>query len=82
MNCEVRSEAFIAARFLPPLGSEAALAQAHVARRCVGHSAAMNLSDFSPEQIAHLNGLEPHLRGTILGQDHIHPRVASVLHRG
>jgi ATP-dependent Clp protease ATP-binding subunit ClpB len=42
----------------------------------------MNLSDFSPDQIAHLNGLEPHLRSTILGQDHIIPRVASVLHRG
>jgi ATP-dependent Clp protease ATP-binding subunit ClpA len=48
----------------------------------VGRSAAMNLCDLSPALLDKLNGLEPHLRGTILGQDHIHSRVASVLHRG
>src|SRR5215211_790394 len=42
----------------------------------------MNLSDISPDQLAHLNGLEPHLRSVIRGQDHVIPRVASVLHRG
>ena len=42
----------------------------------------MNTSDFSPELIDKLNGLEPHLREVIRGQDHVIPRVASVLHRG
>jgi len=42
----------------------------------------MNTSDFSPALIDKLNGLEPHLRELIRGQDHVIPRVASVLHRG
>ena len=42
----------------------------------------MNLSDLSPALIDKLNGLEPHLRDVIRGQDHVIPRVASVLHRG
>jgi ATP-dependent Clp protease ATP-binding subunit ClpA len=32
--------------------------------------------------IAHLNGLEPHLKSKIIGQDHVIPRVCSVLERG
>lgn len=82
VNCEVRSEVFIAARFVAPCRDEPALARAQLSPRCVGRSAAMNLSDLSPDQIAHLNGLEPHLREVIRGQEHIIPRVASVLHRG
>jgi len=42
----------------------------------------MNTSDLSPALIDKLNGLEPHLREVIRGQDHVIPRVASVLHRG
>ena len=42
----------------------------------------MNSSDFSADLIDKLNGLEPHLRAAIRGQDHVIPRVASVLHRG
>lgn len=42
----------------------------------------MNFSDISPALIDKLNGLEPHLRDVIRGQDHIIPRVASVLQRG
>ena len=42
----------------------------------------MNLSDLSPAIIDKLNGLLPHLRNTIRGQDHVILRVASVLHRG
>jgi ATP-dependent Clp protease ATP-binding subunit ClpA len=42
----------------------------------------MNTSDFSPALIEKLNGLEPHLREVIRGQDHVIPRVASVLQRG
>ncbi len=42
----------------------------------------MNSSDLSSELIDKLNGLEPHLRTAIRGQDHVIPRVASVLHRG
>ncbi len=42
----------------------------------------MNLSDLSPALIDKLNGLLPHLRGAIRGQDHVILRVASVLHRG
>jgi ATP-dependent Clp protease ATP-binding subunit ClpB len=42
----------------------------------------MNLSDHSPALIDKLNGLELHLRSVIRGQDHVIPRVASVLHRG
>jgi hypothetical protein len=38
----------------------------------------MNTSDFSPALIDKLNGLEPHLREAIRGQDHVIPRVASV----
>jgi ATP-dependent Clp protease ATP-binding subunit ClpA len=45
-------------------------------------SEVMNTSDFSPALIDKLNGLEPHLREAIRGQDHVIPRVASVLHRG
>lgn len=47
-------------------------------RECV----VMNLSDLSPALIDKLNGLLPHLRGAIRGQDHVILRVASVLHRG
>ena len=42
----------------------------------------MNTSDLSSVLIDKLNGLEPHLREVIRGQDHVIPRVASVLHRG
>lgn len=42
----------------------------------------MNFSDLPPALIDKLNGLEPHLRATILGQNHILPRIASVLQRG
>jgi ATP-dependent Clp protease ATP-binding subunit ClpB len=42
----------------------------------------MNLSDLPPSLIDKLNALEPHLRETIRGQDHVIARVASVLHRG
>ncbi len=42
----------------------------------------MNYSDLSPALIDKLNHLEPHLRETIRGQDHVIPRVASVLQRG
>jgi ATP-dependent Clp protease ATP-binding subunit ClpB len=42
----------------------------------------MNTSDISPALIDKLNELEPHLRDVIRGQDHVIPRVASVLHRG
>ncbi len=42
----------------------------------------MNSHDLSPELIAQLNDLEPHLRSVIRGQNHIIPRVASVLQRG
>jgi ATP-dependent Clp protease ATP-binding subunit ClpA len=42
----------------------------------------MNTSDFSPVLIDKLNGLEAHLREVIRGQDHVIPRVASVLQRG
>ena len=41
----------------------------------------MNFSDFSPALIDKLNNLEPHLREMIRGQDHVIPRVCSVLHR-
>ena len=42
----------------------------------------MNSHDISPDIIAQLNDLEPHLRSVIRGQNHIIPRVASVLQRG
>ena len=42
----------------------------------------MNSHDLSLELIAQLNDLEPHLRSVIRGQNHIIPRVASVLQRG
>jgi ATP-dependent Clp protease ATP-binding subunit ClpA len=42
----------------------------------------MNLSDLSPVLIDKLNCLEPHLREVIRGQDHVIPRIGSVLHRG
>ena len=42
----------------------------------------MNSHEISPELIAQLNTLEPHLRSVIRGQNHIIPRVASVLQRG
>ncbi len=42
----------------------------------------MNLSDLPAALIDKLNALEPHLREIIRGQDHVIPRVASVLHRG
>src|SRR5262245_60736552 len=42
----------------------------------------MNLFDLPPDLIGKLNGLEPQLRHAIRGQDHVIPRVASVLHRG
>ena len=42
----------------------------------------MNSSDFAADLIDKLNGLEPHLRATIRGQNHVIPRVAAVLHRG
>jgi ATP-dependent Clp protease ATP-binding subunit ClpB len=42
----------------------------------------MNFSDFSPALIDKLNNLEPHLRSIIRGQNHVIPRVASVLQRG
>src|SRR5258708_15852416 len=42
----------------------------------------MNFSDLPSALIDNLNGLEPHLRDVIRGQDHVIPRVASVLHRG
>ncbi len=81
-NCEVRSEVFIATRFLPPLHSEAAPASERVAPQRVERSAAMNLSDLPPTVIDKLNALEPHLRSLIRGQEHVISRVASVLHRG
>lgn len=36
----------------------------------------------NPTIIEHLNGLEPHLASKIRGQDHVIPRVCSVLERG
>jgi len=42
----------------------------------------MNLSEISPTVIDKLNGLLPHLRSVIRGQEHVILRVASVLHRG
>jgi ATP-dependent Clp protease ATP-binding subunit ClpA len=42
----------------------------------------MTTLETSRDSISHLNGLEPHLRSKILGQDHVIPRVCSVLERG
>lgn len=36
----------------------------------------------SPEQLAHLRGLEAHLRAHLRGQDHVLPRMAGVFVRG
>ncbi len=64
------------------MSGQAALAREQLAGRRVGRSEAMNLSDLSPALIDKLNALEPHLREVIRGQDHVIPRVASVVHRG
>jgi ATP-dependent Clp protease ATP-binding subunit ClpA len=42
----------------------------------------MNSSAISPARLEHLRHLEAHLAEQIRGQDHVLPRVASVLHRG
>jgi ATP-dependent Clp protease ATP-binding subunit ClpA len=42
----------------------------------------MNPHTISPDRLEHLRHLEAHLREQIRGQDHVLPRVASVLHRG
>lgn len=42
----------------------------------------MNAHELSPDLVEQLNGLEAHLRSVIRGQNHIIPRVASVLQRG
>jgi ATP-dependent Clp protease ATP-binding subunit ClpA len=73
---------FIAPQVVTARREEAAPAGAQVARRAVRRSAAMNSADFPAELIDKLNGLELHLRTAIRGQDHVIPRVASVLHRG
>lgn len=36
----------------------------------------------SSDRVAHLRGLEPHLRARIIGQDHVLPRIAAVFARG
>jgi ATP-dependent Clp protease ATP-binding subunit ClpB len=64
------------------MSEQAALAREQIARQGVGRLVAMNFSDLSPALIDKLNCLEPHLREVIRGQNHIIPRVASVLHRG
>ena len=64
------------------MSEQAAPAGEQLANQRVRRSAAMNSSDLSPALIEKLNGLEPHLRALIRGQDHVIPRVASVLHRG
>lgn len=64
------------------MSEQAALAREQLADRPMGRSAAMNFSDISPALIDKLNGLEPHLHEVIRGQDHVIPRVASVLQRG
>ena len=48
--------------------------------RC--HARQMNSSAISAERLEHLRHLEAHLCEQIRGQDHVLPRVASVLHRG
>jgi len=42
----------------------------------------MNSPAISPARLEHLRHLEAHLAEQIRGQDHVLPRVASVLHRG
>jgi ATP-dependent Clp protease ATP-binding subunit ClpA len=42
----------------------------------------MNPHPISPDRLEHLRHLEAHLAEQIRGQDHVLPRVASVLHRG
>jgi ATP-dependent Clp protease ATP-binding subunit ClpA len=42
----------------------------------------MNAQTISPDRLEHLRHLEAHLAEQIRGQDHVLPRVASVLHRG
>jgi ATP-dependent Clp protease ATP-binding subunit ClpA len=42
----------------------------------------MNSPSASPGRLEHLRHLEAHLAEQIRGQDHVLPRVASVLHRG
>lgn len=42
----------------------------------------MKTVEASPTLISHLNGLEPHLHSRIIGQEHVIPRVCSVLERG
>ena len=42
----------------------------------------MNAHTISPDRLEHLRHLEAHLAEQIRGQDHVLPRVASVLHRG
>ena len=42
----------------------------------------MNAHSISPDRLEHLRHLEAHLAEQIRGQDHVLPRVASVLHRG
>jgi len=42
----------------------------------------MNQSAISPDRLEHLRHLEAHLAEQIRGQNHVLPRVASVLHRG
>jgi ATP-dependent Clp protease ATP-binding subunit ClpB len=59
-----------------------ALAREQVAGRSVKGWEAMNLTDLPSDLIDRLNALEPHLRDVIRGQNHVIPRVASVLHRG
>jgi ATP-dependent Clp protease ATP-binding subunit ClpA len=45
-------------------------------------SARMNAHTISPDKLEHLRHLEAHLAEHIRGQEHVLPRVASVLHRG
>jgi ATP-dependent Clp protease ATP-binding subunit ClpB len=64
------------------MNERAALAGEQVAGRSVKGSSAMNLTDLPSDLIDRLNSLEPHLRDVFRGQNHVIPRVASVLHRG
>ena len=40
------------------------------------------MNSFSSDFLSKLRGLETHLRANIKGQDHVIPRITSVLHRG
>lgn len=82
VSWEVRSEVFIAVRFLAPPSREPAPAPERDAPLRVEASVSMNFSDFPADKITHLNGLEPHLHSVIRGQGHTLPRIASILHRG